>query len=1360
MRIQLALFVLGVMSLGASAQAPIPIVAFEESCESRNPLIGELVTLEVTFDNTGTTGFGPFIDLVLDYGGRDAGSAPCDGIELVAAQMVSSNPVSNIPIESLQIAPAPCHSGNAAVVHPYASSGVTLTGMPPGAQLAVLKLLFGSVEASQPKVRVALTIRVHRFADVDAPLRVYARGGFRYGNDALDVPGSGQPVLNPPATVPVTQWPFAQITPSVLGLEKKLLAPENEVVPGENYPAEFEIKIRVAPGQTITDLSFSDTMYPQGAEFLEVLTDRASSIQFGGDQFYFLTYSSLQGPADSIADVITARFITIEVSPFACVAELTNSAVVTNGQWKPEDPRDGIVQVRADIAPTFKKKSIALLKTATPADTRGVIPGNSLDYRIDFRISDHVAFRDLVIDDEMTDGLRFVPGSARFTARDATGAVLDAPFPQTLITSTAPVTGTYLCIPRPEHPCELPVQPQPSAIGGSTHLRFLFSQAMMQIPGTPFPTGTLTGYELTPKTQKVPATGTLTFRADIEDELLFGPHASYDEGTLDKHDPLLNRAEIRGTVVGSANTTCGDDSTSCLAVEDAPLQKHIVAKNKILFTPVPHPVAAPPRFTRDDLVTYRLTKTIPSGDAEQFTIRDWFPQPVLTVANIQPISPCGALPPDEDRICHVIPAGVPVPALTVDQATNSITLDFGNLNDSKNARTTIEIYITLKVKRDPFADGLFLTNEAQECEFNSYGLEVCQSAIAQMEITEPLMRIRKGILCASPSCSSWSGKKRSVRGASPDSTCSGCPRVTNATSANIGSLLMSSATVDAGDTVTHMIVLENLGRGEKGAFDVIFEDTLAPSSPAKIVESSICVRYGDGTPIGAILTTSPTSITGKLADPIEASTSTNGRNLVIVTYDVQLNDAAHTPINSCVRNMATLKAYSNIAGGQNFIDAGFVGQTSATTAACVKTCSLEKSVISTSEAHTREQEPYPLAIGEIVRYRLRFHLPEGTAEIVVQDVLPPGLEIIETPIVRPVNAKTFVTPFFAWDAGGEINLFKVTNADDDSDSEYFEIELTVRVQNVLWNNDGDSRPNYFTVTADGSLIGKSNTIQARVVEPKIVVEKKLELGPEARSLHYTVTIANDGSTAAFDVTMIDLINSGLWSCFPEEFQRIEGMAVETDGIVENLQYSLGPGPMPRAPQATIGRMQHGSRVTFRYSARELTAPTCSLNCDDLTNAVRVTGTSLPLDGTDPLSAGEERTGSGAPLWNDYAAGDDASVCARICGMKFNDVNENGIRDAGELPVANWLITADAPAELKEVRTNTDGTYCIALRSVLETPTAPGGPANILLREEQRTGWKIVAPPKGIYIPFIDVGVTHTLDFANHQIQVCNPECNE
>ena len=168
-------------------------------------LIGEDFTFTVTFKNTGTNvGYGPFVDLVLDAGGANIklgkpSPCMCDGITYLKAEMVgvSGGPIALTPYPPSPITTAPCGSVPNTFNHPFgppSTSGISPVTVPAGAQFITLELPFGSFDPTQPEIIVEVTAHVSDLADAGTPLTISARGGFRYGANAMDDPATDPPI--------------------------------------------------------------------------------------------------------------------------------------------------------------------------------------------------------------------------------------------------------------------------------------------------------------------------------------------------------------------------------------------------------------------------------------------------------------------------------------------------------------------------------------------------------------------------------------------------------------------------------------------------------------------------------------------------------------------------------------------------------------------------------------------------------------------------------------------------------------------------------------------------------------------------------------------------------------------------------------------------------------------------------------------------------------------------------------------------------------------------------------------------------------------------------------------------------------
>jgi hypothetical protein len=167
---------------GATSLAqPVPQTIFNQSLVPpdvpSNALIGDTVKFKVRFKNAGATiGFGPFIDLALNFRGNDnnfpgpPSPGPCDGLNFISAQMVDVNgppiPLASTTTRYGNVNPINC-SVPQNPMHPYA--GVGLITLSQGWQLVTIGLPFGSFDQSQPEIVVEVTAQVHNFADAGIP---------------------------------------------------------------------------------------------------------------------------------------------------------------------------------------------------------------------------------------------------------------------------------------------------------------------------------------------------------------------------------------------------------------------------------------------------------------------------------------------------------------------------------------------------------------------------------------------------------------------------------------------------------------------------------------------------------------------------------------------------------------------------------------------------------------------------------------------------------------------------------------------------------------------------------------------------------------------------------------------------------------------------------------------------------------------------------------------------------------------------------------------------------------------------------------------------------------------------------------
>jgi uncharacterized repeat protein (TIGR01451 family) len=1327
-------------------------------------LIGEPFTFRVRFNNglvnglpppaTGAiTGYGPFIDLVLDAGGESMSqllSCACDGMTFVTANVIHLNGA-GAPLVTYQSL-APCVSSTSLFqLPPHPFAGVQPVWVPAGSQLVTIELPFGSFDPTQPEVVVEVTASVSPYA-VPYPLRILARGGFRYGGTLSPTPGS--PVLSDmigtSQQTDSTQWLHASTTPTALIVHKKYLGPEDENATGPNlpyYPRQYEITVDIANAGPVTGLTLSDTIPPN------MVLDPPASLPPGWASAPPIVSPGLSGtwtvtgptsitggPPHPNATINVPFHVPLNdasglpVLPATCDYVHSVNTVQASYDWMPVDPCHGAqLHLTSTAYHDLVDKCMAIQKSvavAVDTGTVGPTPDDILEYTLKFQVSDFRNVGDIKIHDVISDGQTLLtptsnpPFTPTLTVTDQCGTIPPgSSIPPTYlqIVDSCPGTGPF------------------SQLPSRTTLDIDVSQAMIAFPRSGILRG---GYTTTPSSA-IPGTGEVRFRTRIDDKYQctiastsLSPHDQF----VDKDDPLSNDVTITATIYENEpscavipshpSVTVTDVSKTCLSIVTDVLKKTVYAiwrptsLNPNICGPNTTPCPSNPEVMPGDRVTFRLEKTIPSSDAENLTIQDWLPLPIFDVAhpaadgtpgpgwpfisstatNSNDPPPSGiAWPTASDTLSAWLAQHFSPPTLfpTVPVSTNSLTFNYGTFNDPTNQPGKIDLLFTLTVTNTPFADGLYLTNEAQECESNTFGVTFCQAAIAQVHVREPALKITKGVVAASnpnavftpPPPQVGPVPNGPVPFSLPGSTICPQPRFTGTiTSANLAAHPINNnvSSVDANDCVTFAIVVENTGGSP--AYDIKLHD-LFPLDSLQNPEcfdpnfATLCVTDGMGHAIPF------TSGTGFLNgnDPITLQSplpglSATGSNIAVITFDACVIKAIKP---HCCDNIANIESYASTPGGPNFVAAGFGGPFQDSAQVCVLPKGT-KSIKTTSEAHTPGTptglalSPEQLAIGEIIRYRLEVLVPETTSpsNYTLTDLLPPGLQFLNDNTTRlafvsnqsgissgfgtspnvsgnqlSLSAVTptymlpssAISPFhapgipFACGLQPSFNLGNLTNTDNDSDQEFIVLEFNALVCNIASNQNGTALNNSFGVLVGGQQVATSNSVSAVVVEPKITITKvaavpSLTVGATAT---YTVTLANNGTATAFDVRLTDQL--------PDCLTNLTNIHVSTGVTATNSS-------TPTRLDLMIASIPVNGTVTVTYSA----TVSC-VDCSELINTAKVTWTSLP----GPVGSIVNPTTSSTPGASGLANGerDDsngyvASATASLCCMLVSNETIN------------------------------------------------------------------------------------------------------
>jgi len=707
----------------------------------------------------------------------------------------------------------------------------------------------------------------------------------------------------------------------------------------------------------------------------------------------------------------------------------------------------------------------------------------------------------------------------------------------------------------------------------------------------------------------------------------------------DTGEPILSSDTLANTVVADYSLVqgaagCSDGSGASVGIIPVALDKQIVNVQ--------------PFYVPGETIVFRLTLDIPAGDTSQIRFEDFFPLPVIDVADLSTTFGVDIVHGPADTL------GLTPTAITASAAQNAIFIDWPDV--SSTSAETIEVDVSAPINDDPFADGLFLTNILLASTANTPGQTAVATGPVSFQVGAPDMVVTKGV-----SATDGNGSINPGPGVLPvDGDITG---------------------VDAGDTISYTITAENRGSAE--AFDV----TVADPTPTGLTGCTVTsVTNG----LGAALATTGSIETGLvLTDPLAANDGSPGApfgaDTALVTVDCQT--IADLPPDSTITNTASLDWASQ---------SGAVDFPTLTDDATAESTDIgqQKFFIASSEPATSDAASPPRAtIGEIVRYRAAVRIPEGEiTQLDVRDNLPSGLTFLDDgtataafvsngaglssttlavanitgnasgPGAVPSASITFSLPGGAISGGPFANgtdpvfaFGDVTNADSDADDEFLLIEFNALVNNTgAGSNDaGDSRANTFTTRSNGvTLNGSSNTTSVRIAEPDVVVAKSAfpKAGDAGDVIAFTInaTASTGGNrSTAYEARIVDSLPAGLAGLSNLAITPTGGCSGITDNTIgDTLDISVAEMP----PGCQL-------QIDFDATLQNTVAPGSTLvnsASADWTSLPGASGTGAnPTGSTTPGAPGSdtgERDGSGGV--NDYTdTGSDTVTVDSVVATK-------------------------------------------------------------------------------------------------------------
>jgi uncharacterized repeat protein (TIGR01451 family)/fimbrial isopeptide formation D2 family protein len=422
---------------------PAPLITIDAP---ENPYSGESFTATIFFDNTSAVptevGYGPFVDLRVSAGiDVTAGSFTYLGSPVT----VLGSYVNNTGAPLVFAHPVPQIASFFGV-----GSNITLQ---PGEEYYVLELPFGSFVPAQPISPInfsAITDKTElpanylpNQAGAQGTVSFQVGGGYRFGSDPLDNPGTDAPIYTAPVANNengVTTGDAVgtdEIRPRLWEVTKTLAEKEGEAATGPNDPQTWTITVNVATGETITGVQITDILENDlvyiagtatitgGTGALVAETPTAGQPNNSPNNDFRFTISSIAGGAGNEVSISYQTYVPHLDANGARVLDATTgddrpivNSVNATATYDPDgagaiasytirDEQTGDPLIDPNRA-TLSAESLTIQKSVADINGGNFVPGDTLGWTLNFQSSDYFQFNDLFIIDRLGDGQLFI----------------------------------------------------------------------------------------------------------------------------------------------------------------------------------------------------------------------------------------------------------------------------------------------------------------------------------------------------------------------------------------------------------------------------------------------------------------------------------------------------------------------------------------------------------------------------------------------------------------------------------------------------------------------------------------------------------------------------------------------------------------------------------------------------------------------------------------------------------------------------------------------------------------------------------------------------------------------------------------
>ena len=1109
----------------------------------QQPLLGDTFQVGLTFNNPGNSaGYGPYVDIVIPQG-QSAGQ----GIQYVPGSARYMDSVLSEKIVQFDA------EGNA--VHPFArgenESECDYKGNP-GDQLLVLQLPFGSYVGNQPSLQISMQMTMGQHATVGKPLSLTARGGYRFSDEVGDDSNSDSPDRGAATTLTVT--------PALVNTKVTYLGPENETATGANFVESYRVDLDVATGASIEQFKL-DNLLDTNEAFLGL-----RNVSWDPKSITTLATPAVGTPSANSHLTMQLGALTGKsgvdgsyVIDFAVPKSNANNQLIANpllgtdsksvfstqasGSWIVTPATSTTAAVKSTFSSTathtLNDQNIAVQQSyriVTDSNSTGLGPGDILEYRIDFQVSDYTWIQDLILKTNVPNGQRLVTDTpVTFTASGikgyTDGSVTNSKIGMSLLTQ-GKTTGQI--------DYQFDVTKQLKALGLDGILR----------GGA---TAGSSGHAVT---------GSITYRTVVLDS--FEDSVSSGDLPIDEGDVFSSRVLATGTTVNPSTQL----ATVNHAYNDSGLSQQMAtgSLSTTVYAINGQPAAPGAQVKAGDLVTYEIKRNVISSDIENLTISEYLPMPIYQVGNIawqgnNPANNAGSIRIGSTDTFHSLYNITP--KISIDKTGNSVKLSYGTVNSPANKTTTLDLLVTVAVQDKAFADGMWLTGMAYSEQGSSNNGSYSQSATTTVQYTRPVLSILKSAVSSDNTSATLSGPINNT---------------------NI-------SRIDSGDTVRFQISVENTGLSLGGACNVLVKDVIPQgfAIPSAGLKMTVTDSNGKAIRYSLVNSTDPNSLLSggiQLTDTLSGGQATDGSNRLVIQYDLQATEVVHA--GDVSSSCAQLVSYTAFPRGNNYATESMTDDATET----IVTPTIQHTLISTDQASTAGNQ---VVIGETATYSVLVTIPEVTMNNAALEIdVPRGLTIknvvgvkvdssLSLAVADPAKILASATisnlSTLDQDAGRvlKLQIGDIVNKNHDNNhAEAIEIIYTATVTNDLTNLAGTSLKSNAIWSYDSTRSISVPAGEVKVVEPKLAVNTSLSANNVDANDAVTVTIdvghSESSGTTAFDINLSDTIPNGT-TYVPGSLQWVSGAVptkmTDSTGLIQANWDSIAKGTTSRLQYKVI-----------------------------------------------------------------------------------------------------------------------------------------------------------------------------------------------